>query len=578
MSVNLRFTLELDETLYWAHASESVFGCILRDALINERNDERMSHLPADVMISSNAVFTGLSDRPEPACIAIKANKIVAVGSEEDLKGYVGVHTKMYRFHDQLIMPGFHDFHLHIMQGAVALGSVNLFSARSEEEAAEMIREFAQSKPENPWVIGFMWDAGYWDTQQLPSRHSLDRILPDRPAILFHAEGHHAWVNSKALEIAGITRKTENPAYGKIGKDEWGEPDGILFEKAMGPVIHHAFDFSHDQKKEIFSHFLAYARGLGVTAVHDLHALKTIEAYDVFKGFEDSGELTARIHLWPALDGDLEHAKQLRARYQSDMLRVSGLKQFIDGVITARTAYLLEPYADQADTRTETSYPPETIKKWVVEADKEGFSIRFHAIGDGAIRLAFDAYEEAQKSNGKRDSRHSIEHVEVIHPDDIHRFKELGVTASMQPDHLAMSERGVYTDRIGTEREKHVFSIHTLQKAGAKLAFGTDFPIDVLNPLLQIYRAVTRIDSSGKTVWHPHERISLADALKAYTSGAAYGVFREHELGTLEAGKLADLVVLERNLFEVPVDEIPDTKVRLTIVDGNVVYENRFLT
>jgi predicted amidohydrolase YtcJ len=197
-------------------------------------------------------------------------------------------------------------------------------------------------------------------------------------------------------------------------------------------------------------------------------------------------------------------------------------------------------------------------------------------MGDGAIRLALDAYEEAQKANGKRDSdsRHSIEHIEVIHPDDIHRFKKLGVTASMQPDHFAMSERGVYTERIGTEREKHVFSINTLQTAGAKLAFGTDFPIDILNPLLQIYRAVTRIDSSGKTVWHPHERISLAEALRAYTSGSAYGTFREHELGTLEIGKLADLVVLERNLFDIPEEEIPNTKVQLTVVDGKVVYDH----
>ncbi len=536
-----------------------------------------MSHPSADIMIASNAVFTGLSDRPEPACIAIKANKIIAVGSEEELRRYAGEHTKMYQLQDQLVMPGFHDFHLHIMQGAVALGSVNLFAARSEEEAAEMVREFAESKPENPWVIGFMWDAGYWDSQQLPTRHSLDRILPDRPAILFHAEGHHAWVNSKALEIARITRETENPAYGMIGKDENGEPDGILFEKAMGMAIDHAFDFSHSQKRELFSEFLAYARSQGVTAVHDLHALKTIEAYEVFQEFEDEGKLTARIHLWPALDGDLERAKQLRASYQSDMLRVSGLKQFIDGVITARTAYLLEPYADDPETRGDTSFPPETFKKWVVDADKEGFSIRFHAIGDGAIRLAFDAYEEAQRTNGVRDSRHSIEHVEVIHPDDIHRFHELGVTCSMQPDHLAMSERGVYTERIGEEREKHVFTILTLQKSGAKLAFGTDFPIDVLNPLLQIYRAVTRIDSSGKAVWHPHERISLADALKAYTSGSAYGTFREHELGTLEAGKLADLVVLDRNLFAVPVEQITDAKVRLTVVDGSVVYENGFL-
>ncbi|MFC8563362.1 amidohydrolase [Peribacillus frigoritolerans] len=532
-----------------------------------------MSQQVADVIISSNTVFTGLSDQPEPASIAIKDNKIVAIGTEEEIKHCAGEHTKIYQFKDQLIMPGFHDFHLHIMQGAVALNSVNLFAARSEDEALEMIGEFAESKPENQWVIGFTWDAGYWDTQQLPTRHSLDHILPDRPALMFHAEGHYAWVNTKALEIANITRHSENPFYGIIGKDENGEPNGILYEKAMDAVIRHAFNFSNSQKNEIFSNFLAHAASLGVTAVNDLHGLKTIESLDVFKEFEDNGKLTTRIHLWPALNGDLGHSKQLRETYLSDKLRVSGLKQFIDGVITARTAYLLEPYADQPETRGETSFPPETIKKWVVDADKEGFSIRFHAIGDGAIRLALDAYEEAQKTNGKRDSRHSVEHIEVIHPDDIHRFSELGVTVSMQPDHLAMSERGVYTEQIGAEREKYVFSINTLQKTGAKLAFGTDFPIDILNPLLQIYRAVTRIDSSGKTVWHPHECITLAEALKAYTSGPAYGTFREQELGTLEAGKLADIIVLERNLFEVLVEEIPDIKVLLTMVDGQVVYD-----
>ncbi|MEC0300119.1 amidohydrolase [Peribacillus frigoritolerans] len=533
-----------------------------------------MSQRVADVIISSNTVFTGLSDQTEPASIAIKDNKIVAIGTEEEIKHCAGEHTKIYQFKDQLIMPGFHDFHLHIMQGAVALNSVNLFAARSEDEALEMIGEFAESKPENQWVIGFTWDAGYWDTQQLPTRHSLDHILPDRPALMFHAEGHYAWVNTKALEIANITRHSENPFYGIIGRDEKnGEPNGILYEKAMDAVIRHAFNFSNSQKNEIFSNFLAHAASLGVTSVNDLHGLKTIESLDVFKEFEDNGKLTTRIHLWPALNGDLGHSKQLRVTYQSDKLRVSGLKQFIDGVITARTAYLLEPYSDQPETRGETSFAPETIKKWVVDADKEGFSIRFHAIGDGAIRLALDAYEEAQKTNGKRDSRHSVEHIEVIHPDDIHRFSELGVTVSMQPDHLAMSERGVYTEQVGAEREKYVFSINTLQKTGAKLAFGTDFPIDILNPLLQIYRAVTRIDSSGKTVWHPHECITLAEALKAYTSGPAYGTFREQELGTLEAGKLADIIVLERNLFEVLVEEIPDIKVLLTIVDGQVVYD-----
>lgn len=528
----------------------------------------------ADIIVSSNTVFTGLTDQPESASIAIIDNKIVAIGTKAEIKHLVGEHTRIYDFKDQFIMPGFHDFHLHIMQGAIALNSVNLFSARSEDEALEMIQEFAKNNPANPWVIGFTWDAGYWDKKELPTRSSLDRILPDRPALMFHAEGHYAWVNTKALEIANITRNTQKPSYGYIGKDTNGEPNGILYENAMDDVIHHAFNFSRKQKEEMFSNFLTYAASLGITAVHDLYALKSVEALDVFEEFESKGNLTTRVHLWPALNGDIDHAKKLRDTYQSDKLRVSGLKQFIDGVITSRTAFLLEHYADQPETCGETTLPPETIKRWVLKADEEGFSIRFHAIGDGAIRLALDAYEEAQKVNGKRDSRHSIEHVEVIHPQDIHRFKELGVTASMQPNHFAMSERGVYTDRIGTEREKHVFSIRSLQQAGAKLAFGTDFPIDSLNPLLQIYRAVTRIDSSGNTVWHPHECITLSEALKAYTIGPAQGTFREHELGTLEVGKLADLVVLEQDLFQIPVEEIPNTKVLLTIVDGKVVFDS----
>ncbi|HZG79797.1 MAG TPA: amidohydrolase, partial [Brevibacillus sp.] len=375
-----------------------------------------MSQQTADLVLTSKFVFTGQSDHPEPASIAIKENRIVAIGSEEEIKPYIGENTKIYPCHDHFIMPGFHDFHLHLMDGAIAMNSVNLFAARSEQEALELIRAFAESRPDDSWIIGSSWDAGYWDTQQLPNRYSLDRILPDRPALLFHAEGHYAWVNSKALEMVGIDRDTANPSYGMIGKDENGEPNGLLYEKAMDAVIQHAYDVTKEQKRELLANFLTYAASLGITAVHDLfatEAMAVLTDYNLFKEFEDRGELTARIHLWPALNGNLDHVKQLRESYQSDKLRVSGLKQFIDGVITARTAYLLEPYADQPDTRGDTCFPPETIKKWVAEADKEGFSIRFHAIGDGAIRLALDAFEEAQQANGARDSRHSIEHVEV---------------------------------------------------------------------------------------------------------------------------------------------------------------------
>ncbi|HBZ11815.1 MAG TPA: amidohydrolase [Bacillus bacterium] len=534
-----------------------------------------MVNKKADIILSSNAVFTGKEDHPIQASIAISNNKIIAIGTKDEMKAHTDGNTKIYDFKDQLITPGFHDFHLHIMQGCVFLDSVNLFDARSEMEALKMIQEFADSKPDEPWIIGYMWDAGYWDQQKLPTRHSLDRVLPDRPAILFHAELHYAWVNSKALELANIDRDTENPEYGEIEKDAYGEPTGILYEKATNLVTDISHNFTEEQQEKMFKNFLSHAASVGVTAVNDLYApsQNTINEYKLFKRFEDKDELSLRVFLWPELNGDIARAKQLREEYQSNKLRVSGLKQFIDGVITPRTAYMLEPYADAPETRGDTAYSQETYYKWVTEADKEGFAIRFHAIGDGAIRMALDAFEEAQIKNGIRDSRHAIEHVEVIHPDDIERFNELGVIVSMQPDHFAMSERGVYTNRIGKEREKYVFIINTLQKTGARIAFGTDFPVDLLNPMLQIYRAITRIDSSGKDVWHPHERITLSEALKAYTLGPAYGTFTENELGTLEVGKVADITVLDRNLFDVPAEQIKAAKTVLTMVDGQVIYE-----
>ncbi|MGO0060665.1 amidohydrolase [Brevibacillus fluminis] len=529
----------------------------------------------ADLILSGNAVFTGLSDKPEPAAIAIVGNKIAAVGSKEEVAAYKGPQTKEYDAGDRLILPGMHDFHLHIMFGSIAMEGVQLFQARSQQEAIDMVRQHAQNVPADEWVLGFVWDAAYWDNQELPTRHSLDKDFPDRPVLLFHAEGHYAWVNSKALELAGITRDSENPPFGIIARDEAGEATGILYEGAIGLVANKAFDLPREKKMALFQNFLKEARSCGITSVSDLYGTdisKKLDDFTLFREAEEKGELTSRVHLFPALDGDLERARSQREMYQSDKLRVSGLKQFIDGVITGRTAWLIGSYADMEGHEGEPAFPVETIMKWVEEADKEGFNVRFHSIGEAAIRLALDAFEQAAKVNGPRDRRHAVEHVEVIHPDDIARFGQLGVIASQQPDHMAMSERGVYTERIGAEREPYVFVTRSLQQAGAPLAFSSDFPIDVLNPMIQIHRAVTRLDSSGKNVWHPEQRVSLADALRAYTWGGAYGTEREHELGTLEAGKLADIAVLDRNLFDVPVEQIPETKAVLTVMDGKIVF------
>lgn len=540
------------------------------------RVEEMEPHQKATIVLSSNAVFTGLHDHPIPASIAITANEIVAVGTESDIKPWIGSETKVYHFGDQLIMPGFHDFHVHVIIGSLFKDSVNLFHARSEEEAVELVRQYAESRPNDEWIIGTSWDSSHWESNTLPHRSSLDRVFPDRPVYLPHYEGHFSWVNSKALEMLKIDRYTENPPFGEIAKDENGEPTGILYEQASQLVANLAFQVSHEKNQSLFKDFLSYAARLGVTSVNDLYAMgkdRLFEHFDLYREFDEKNELSVRIHVFPALNGELERAKEVRDAYRSDKLQIAGLKQFVDGVVNGHTAYMLDPYSDYPETRGETTFPADTLKKWIVDADAQDFRIRLHALGDGAVRLALDAYEEAQKMNDKKDSRHAIEHIEVIHPDDIPRFHELGVIASMQPEHLAAAERSMYVARIGKEREKHTFPLHSLQRSGATLALGSDFPVVSLEPMLEIYRAVTRIDSSGQEVWNPEERITLAEALRAYTLHSAYGNAREHELGSIEPGKLADLIVLDANLFAIPESEIKDSKVILTIVGGKIVYE-----
>ncbi|WP_408006905.1 amidohydrolase [Pseudalkalibacillus sp. A8] len=535
----------------------------------------------ADILLRGNVIFTGVEDEPMSGFIAIKDNQITAVEKDGNGDQYIGTSTKVYDFKNQLIMPGFHDAHLHLMLGSLFTDfSIDLSTATSSEEVVQKVKEFSRSKDDGEWIIGNGWDEGSWeDVSVPPNRKILDRHVPDSPVILFHAEGHYAWVNSKALEIANITRETSNPPYGDIQKDDNGELTGVLLETAVSLVSDKALLFPRERQYELMESFLKHAAKCGVTSVNDLYAsraLAGIEDYEFYKEFEDQENLTVRVHLYPALDGDFERVKNLRKRYNSQKLKFTGLKQFIDGVITGYTAFMLDPYKDRPETKGETAFSPGQIKKWVVEADKEGFQIRFHAIGDGAVRLGLDAFEEAQNINGNRDSRHALEHIEVIHPEDIKRFETLGVIPSIQPSHLALMPSENHTSRIGEEKDKYAYTCKSLYEAAGNLAFGTDFPISPLDPIKEIYYAVNRMDYSGTRVWNEQERIPLASALKAYTSGAAHSVFRDHELGTLEPGKLADIVVLDKDLFSIPAEKIRETKVLMTIMNGDVVFEEKY--
>ncbi|WP_458354172.1 amidohydrolase [Peribacillus frigoritolerans] len=533
----------------------------------------------ADIVLSSDAIFTGLTHEPTSGAIAILGDKIMSVGSKAEIEPFIGSGTKVFNYGNQLIMPGFHDFHLHIMFSALSLNSINLFEARSAQDVAARVLEFSKECPEEEWIIGMQWDAGYWLDKQEPHYKILDAAIPDRPVVLFHAEGHYTWVNSKAMELAGVTEDIRDPDFGRYERDKNGLLTGILYEEAQQIVLKEALRLTQNKKETILKEFLRLLSQYGITSVNDLFAPidDFLQDYELFEKLDKEGKLTTRFHITPELDGNLDKAQILRKKYESKKLQFSGLKQFVDGTVTGHTAYFLKPYSDQLDICGHPALDPEVLIDRVVKADELGFRIRFHAIGDAAIRLALDAFEEAVRKNGKRDSRHTIEHIEVIDQDDIERFSKLGVIASMQPDHMAASSREVYSSIIGPEREKNVFLTKSLFNTGASLALGTDFPVSIsLNPMRQIYTAITRVDSSGdsQNTWHPEQKLTLAEALQAYTYGSAYGCFREHELGTIEEGKLADLVVLDRNLFDIPEIEVLKTKVELTINDGKVVYKS----
>ncbi|WP_158737234.1 amidohydrolase [Alteribacillus sp. YIM 98480] len=534
----------------------------------------------ADILLRGNTIFTGWEDEPMSGFLAIKNEKIIAVEKDGDGNQYIGTSTKVYDFKDQLIMPGFHDAHLHLMLGSLFTDfSIDLSTAASSEEVGQKVKEFAREVENGEWIIGNGWDEGSWeDVSDPPHRNILDKYIPDTPMLLIHAEGHYAWVNSKALEIANLTPETPNPPYGDIQKDENGELTGVLLETAVSLVSDKALVFPRERQYELMESFLKHAAKSGVTSVNDLYAsraLSSLEDYEFYKEFENKKNLTVRIHLYPALDGNFDRVKNLRESYNSPKLKFTGLKQFIDGVVTGYTAFMLDPYKDRPETKGETAFSPAQIKEWVIEADKEEFQIRFHSIGDGAVRLGLDAFENAQIINGKRDSRHALEHIEVIHPDDIKRFKTLGVIPSIQPSHLALMPSENHTLRVGSEKDRYAYTCKSLYEGAGNLAFGTDFPISPLDPIKEIYYAVNRKDYTDTRIWNEQERIPIAAALKAYTSGSAHSVFRDHELGTLEPGKLADIIVLDKDLFSIPTERIRETKVLMTIMDGDIVFEEK---
>lgn len=537
--------------------------------------------MTADMIIKGNAIFDSVSDKPFAGFVAVKGNRIAAVGKEMDsISQYAGDDTKIIDAGDRLVMPGFHDSHTHLILAGMYKTYPNLGSARSEEEAAAMLKEYYDSQPGDGWVYGFNWYHVFWDKKELPRKETLDRYFPDRPVFLINAEAHGAWVNSLALEIAGVTADTPDPFGGEIARDENGEPTGFLYESAIEYVAAHALIFTEEQEKTFLRKYMADAAELGITGVVDVQPYfgKDLGSLDVYTGMESDGELTVRITAAANLLGDLDEALENSKKYCTEKVRAHMLKQFVDGVITTHTALLLEDYTDAPGNRGTQLSELEKIDAAVQEGHKRGLWIKIHAIGDRAIRFTIDSYEKAIKTYGANGCRHAIEHVEMVTDSDIERFGQLGLIPSVQPEHIGLMptwEGEEYRVNIGEERAGRTWPFRSLLESAGVLAIGSDCPVVDNNPFYAIHRGVTRLHDDGlpEGGWNPMQKLTVADILRGYTLGSAYGIGREDELGTLEEGKFADIAVIDRNLFETEPKDIRGAHVDMTIMDGKVIFE-----
>jgi predicted amidohydrolase YtcJ len=533
--------------------------------------------LVADTIIINAVVHTMNPAQPTAEAVAIYANRIVAVGSTKDVRKLAGPNTRTIDANKRLLLPGFNDAHTHFLSGGFQLSSVDLRDASSPQEFAARIKAFAAKLPKGRWITGGDWDHERWPDAKLPTKELIDSVTADTPVFVNRLDGHMALANSLALRLAGVTRQTVDPPGGVIVRDKSGEPTGVLKDAAQSFVWKVVPPASFEERLEAARAASNYAASLGVTSVQDMSAGTDVGVYQTLL---DRGELKTRIYAVSPLPAWERVARTgVRAHFGSEMLRVGGLKGFSDGSLGSTTALFYEPYRDDPSTSGiagDEMYPEGAMLERVREADRAGLQVMIHAIGDRANDLILSMYEQVERENGQRDRRFRIEHAQHLRPQDVPRFARDQVIASMQPYH-AIDDGRWAEKRIGKERAKTTYAFRSLLDSGATLAFGTDWTVAPLNPLLTVYAAVTRrtIDGKNPNGWVPEQKISVAEAVRGYTVGSAYAEFQENVKGSIAVGKLADLVLLSRDIFRIDPKEIENVKVLLTMVDGRVVYEER---
>ena len=532
----------------------------------------------ADLALLGGSLWTGDDARPWAEAVAVRGEKIVAVGTSKDVRRLVGPGTRVIDLAGALVVPGFIDSHTHFLDGGFALLSIRLREAKSRDEFVAMIRDKAVELAKGEWILNGDWDQQQFDPPELPRRDWIDAATPENPVCVNRHDGHMVLANSLALMRAGITARTPSPAGGEILRDSrTGEPTGILKDAAMELVTRHIPEPTAEARLKAAEAALRLAAENGITSTHDM-AYGTGN-FTVYRQLIDAGKLTCRVFLYvPIPNVDAFSRLSLKTPFGNDFLKIGGLKGFVDGSLGSSTALFFEPYTD--DPKGLGLFHPDMIPEGIMEqriraADAAGLQVAVHAIGDRANAVLLDIFEKVIIQNGPRDRRWRIEHVQHLRPEDMERMARLGIIASVQPYH-AIDDGRWAEQKIGPERCRTTYAFRSLLDKGVRLAAGSDWTVAPLDPLAGIYAAVTRRTTDGKHPggWYPEQKISLEQALRAYTTDGAYAEFAELSKGTIKEGFLADLVVLNRNIFRFPAEEIAEARVQTTVVGGRIVFPN----
>jgi len=534
----------------------------------------------ADVVFLHGNIYTGLADTSSfhadarAEALAVRDGRVAAVGTDDEIEKLKGPATAIVDLAGHFAMPGFNDAHVHLANAGFRRLTVELGGVKTLAEFRDRIREHVLAAGPGEWIVGGGWDQTLWTVHELPTRLDIDAVSADHPVFLERVDGHIAVANTKALQLAKITIASKDPAGGKIDRDSTGQATGILRETAKQAVFAVIPQPTHERRRRALETALQELAEWGITSAQDNSDYGAPQvSWDDFKVLEEierDGKLTARISEWMAFNDQLGNLQTHRAAHpQSDnMLHTGMLKGFMDGSLGSRTAALIEPYADDAANLGLPQHGQAKLNQMTKERLDAGFQIGFHAIGDKGVQMALDAFA----FGAAPDLRLRIEHAQVTNPQQVAKFKELKVIASMQPNHLLTDMNWAET-RLGPRRAAHSYAWAEFLKHGVTLAFGTDYPVEPITPFRGLYAAVTRKSEDGSKEYYPEQKLNIEQAIAAYTTGSAFAEFAEKEKGTLSPGMLADLVVLDRDITSIPPDKILGTKVLRTVVGGKTVYQ-----